>query len=274
MIGHVQERQKEIATYTSVGLAPSHVGFLFIVEALSLAVLSTVIGYILAQLSAKYLGNTAAFSQLTFNYSSLASVACMFLVFSVVFIASLYPAKLAARMAMPDVNQTWELPAPVGDVVSLYLPFLLKYDEEKGIMGFLSSFFTDHEDSSHGKFTVDGIALDLDSPVNNRELLPNPVCLYIRTNVWLAPFDFGIKQRVELHCCPSEENPGYMEIHIRMVRLSGEKSAWVRANWNFIKEMRKRMLLWRLLQKEDKSHYLRYIPETIYKAIDLAATKG
>jgi hypothetical protein len=274
MIGHVQERQKEIATYTSVGLAPSHVGFLFIVEALSLAVLSTVIGYILAQLSAKYLGNTAAFSQLTFNYSSLASVACMFLVFSVVFIASLYPAKLAARMAMPDVNQTWELPAPVGDVVSLYLPFLLKYDEEKGIMGFLASFFTDHEDSSHGKFTVDGIDLDLDSPVNNRELLPNPVCLYIRTNVWLAPFDFGIKQRVELHCCPSEENPGYMEIHIRMVRLSGEKSAWVRANWNFIKEMRKRMLLWRLLQKEDKSHYLRYIPETIYKVVDLAATRG
>jgi len=41
MIGHVHERQREIGTYTSVGLAPIHVGFLFIVEALSLAALST-----------------------------------------------------------------------------------------------------------------------------------------------------------------------------------------------------------------------------------------
>ena len=110
MVGHVHERQREIGTYTSVGLAPIHVGFLFIVEALSLAAISTVIGYILAQLSAKFLGNTALFSQLTFNYSSMASVACMFLVFSVVFLAALYPARLAAEIAMPDVNRSWTPP--------------------------------------------------------------------------------------------------------------------------------------------------------------------
>ncbi|MGD9505901.1 MAG: FtsX-like permease family protein [Syntrophobacteraceae bacterium] len=255
MIGHVQERQKEISIYTSVGLAPWHVGFLFIVEAMSLAALSTVIGYILAQLSAKYLGSTAMFADLTFNYSSLAGVACMALVFSVVFLASLYPARLAARMAMPDVNRTWDLPEPEGDSLSLNLPFLLKYDEERGVIGFLNSFFADHEDSSHGKFTANGIEMDRDAPVLNAHLLANPTCVYMRTNVWLAPFDFGIKQRVQLHCCPSEEDPGYMEIYIRMLRLSGERSAWVRANRTFVKELRKRMLLWRLLRDEDKAHY-------------------
>ncbi|GLI33697.1 FtsX-like permease family protein [Desulforhabdus amnigena] len=255
MIGHVHERQREISTYTSVGLAPTHVGFLFIVEALSLAVLSTVIGYILAQMSAKYLGNTALFSALTFNYSSLASVACMFLVFSVVFLAALYPARMAAEIAMPDVERSWSLPEPDGDTIVMNLPFLLKHEEEKGIIGFLHAFYIAHEDITHGVFAVDEVSLDEDAPVVRPGELPLPVCTMIRTNVWLAPFDFGIKQRIQLHCCPSTENPGYLEISIRMIRLSGEQSAWMRANKNFIKALRKQMLLWRLMDQEAKSAF-------------------
>jgi hypothetical protein len=256
MIGHVHERQKEIATYTSVGLAPTHVGFLFIVEALSMAVISTVIGYILAQLSAKYMGNSPLFSQLTFNYSSLASVACMFLVFSVVFLAALYPARMAAEIAMPDVDRSWSLPKAEGDLLVMNLPFLLKYEEEKGIMGFLNRFYMSHQDVAHGTFIVDETAMDVESPVAaGLGTSPAPVCLLIRTNVWLAPFDFGIKQRVQLHCCPSYDNPGYLEIALRMIRLSGEHSAWFRANKNFIKSLRKQMLLWRLLDPEAKTHF-------------------
>ena len=40
MISSVYERKREIAVYTSVGLAPTHVSFLFIAEALAFAVLS------------------------------------------------------------------------------------------------------------------------------------------------------------------------------------------------------------------------------------------
>lgn len=253
MIGHVHERQREISTYTSVGLAPTHVGFLFIVEALSLAVLSTVIGYILAQLSAKFLGNTPLFSQLTFNYSSMASVACMFLVFSVVFLAALYPARVAAEMAMPDVNRSWTLPDPVKDTVYMNLPFLLKGEEETGIMNFLNAFYKAHQDVAHGAFIVDETYMDADEPHVRPGQMPMPVCLLLRTNVWLAPFDFGIKQRLQLHCCPSEDNPGYLEISLAMTRLSGERSAWIRANKNFIKALRKQMLLWRLLDADTKS---------------------
>ena len=49
MIGSVYERKREIGIYTSVGLAPSHVSFLFIAEAMALAVISVVLGYLLAQ---------------------------------------------------------------------------------------------------------------------------------------------------------------------------------------------------------------------------------
>ena len=255
MIGHVHERQREISTYTSVGLAPTHVAFLFIVEALSMAVISTVVGYILAQLSAKYLGNTALFSQLTFNYSSLSSVACMFLVFAVVFLASLYPARVAARMAMPDVNQSWTLPDPVGDRITMNLPFLLKREEETGVMNFLSTFYESHQDTANESFISDAISMDFDVPQPDSSGREFPACLLFQTNVWLAPFDFGIKQTLHLHCCPSLDNEGYLEIAIQMVRMSGERSAWVRANRNFIKLLRKQMLLWRLLDAESKAAF-------------------
>jgi hypothetical protein len=255
MIGHVHERKREIATYTSVGLAPTHVGFLFIVEALSMAVISTVIGYIVAQLSAKFLGNSAAFSQLTFNYSSMASVACMFLVFSVVFLAALYPARLAAEVAMPDVNRSWELPKAQENAIYMSLPFLLKSDEEAGIMEFLHSFYASHQDAADESFIVDDASMAMREPLTPPGLNPLAACIVISTKVWLAPFDFGIKQHLQLHCCPSPENPGYLEIMLHMARLSGEQSAWFRANKKFIQTLRKQMLLWRLLDREAKEAY-------------------
>jgi len=238
-----------------VGLAPVHVGFLFIVEAMSLAAISTVIGYILAQLSAKFLGNTALFSQLTFNYSSMASVACMFLVFSVVFLAALYPARLAAEIAMPDVNRSWTLPAAEGDLMHMNLPFLLKGEEEQGVMRFLFIFFKSHQDAAQETFIVDQVNFDFEVPEVSPSQMPLPSCLLTKMNVWLAPFDFGIKQRLQLHCCPSLDNPGYLEISLLMTRLSGERSAWVRANRNFIKALRKQMLLWRLLDPTARQVY-------------------
>lgn len=256
MISHVYERKREIATYTSVGLAPAHVGFLFIVEALSLAVISTVFGYILAQFSAHFLAGTYLFSQLTFNYSSLASVACMFLVFSVVFLAALYPARVATSIAMPDVNRIWRLPDPEGDSIRMNLPFLLKAEEEFGIMNFLQSYFVSHVDSGHGSFTMDDTRLDMGTPITGYNKETFEVCLVFEAIAWLTPFDFGIKQRVNLHCCPSEHDPGYLEIAIFLTRLSGEHSAWARANKRFVKDLRKQILLWRLLDAESKAAFL------------------
>jgi hypothetical protein len=267
MISHVYERKREIATYTSVGLAPAHVGFLFIVEALSLAVISVVIGYIIAQFSAHFLAGTALFSKLTFNYSSLASVACMLLVFSVVFIAALYPAHVATNIAMPDVNRIWKLPPAIGDQIRMNLPFLLKSEEEFGVMNFLYAFFSAHRDSGHGSFTMEDTQLGPGAPLIGFDAANFSACILFEANAWLAPFDFGMKQRVHVHCCPSYTNPGYLELAIFLTRLSGEHSAWERANKRFVKELRKQMLLWRLLDAETKAGYARR-PEVDGKSLE------
>ncbi|MBT8360258.1 MAG: peptide ABC transporter permease, partial [Deltaproteobacteria bacterium] len=87
MISSVYERKNEIGIYTSVGLAPSHVSFLFVAEAMALAVISVVLGYLVAQISAAFLSSTSFWEGITVNYSSMAGVAAMILVICVVLIS-------------------------------------------------------------------------------------------------------------------------------------------------------------------------------------------
>ena len=58
MITSVYERKKEIAVYTSIGMAPTHVSFLFIAEAIAFAVISVVVGYLIAQTASGLLAGT------------------------------------------------------------------------------------------------------------------------------------------------------------------------------------------------------------------------
>ena len=55
MMGAVYERFREIAVYSSVGLAPIHISFLFIAESCVYGVLGVVLGYIIGQVGAKVL---------------------------------------------------------------------------------------------------------------------------------------------------------------------------------------------------------------------------
>ena len=81
-------------------------------------------------------------------------------------------------------------------------------------------------------------------------------CLQFSSKVWLAPFDFGIMQRIELVFCSSEENEGFLEIHVTMVRETGEANAWKRANKAFINALRKQLLIWRSLDDDTRDEYV------------------
>ncbi len=87
MVGSVVERKREIAVYTSVGLAPPHVSSLFIAEALAFGVISAVTGYLAAQVAAHFLAGTPIWAGMTANYSSLAGVGAMLTVMAVVLLS-------------------------------------------------------------------------------------------------------------------------------------------------------------------------------------------
>jgi hypothetical protein len=271
MIGSVYERKREIGIYTSVGLAPSHVSFLFIAEAMALAVISVVLGYLMAQTLAKLFAETALWSGITVNYSSWAGVAAMVLVIIVVLVSVLYPSKVAGEIAIPDVNRAWTLPRADGNVLEVALPFYMSYTEHRSVGGFLLEYFQGHQDVSHGLFstgdidfgfscqTAPGLADDADDCP--QEACEYDACLQVQSNVWLAPFDFGINQKVDLQFCPAADEPGFLEIKIRLIRESGEANAWRRINKGFLHHVRKQLLLWRSFDLPTKQHYERLLTE-------------
>jgi len=265
MIGSVYERKREIAVYTSVGLAPFHVSFLFIAESLAFAVLSVVFGYLLAQTSATLFATTSLWQGITVNYSSLAGVAAMILVILVVLVSVIYPSRVAAAIAIPDVTRAWTLPEPEDGVLKLTLPFLMKYSEQIGVGSYLREYYLGHRDVSHGLFTTDDISLEFYCPHNDMSGLSGPDhcendCIKVKTRVWLAPFDFGVKQFVRLVFCPSEDDPvNYLEIQVSVQREAGEANAWKRINKSFFDDLRKQLLIWRSLDDEAQAYYAKLL---------------
>ena len=258
MISSVYERKREIAIYTSVGLAPSHVSFLFIAEAMAFAVLSVVLGYLLAQTSAGFLAGTKLWSGITVNYSSTAGVAAMVLVMGVVLLSVIYPSKVAANIAIPDVNRNWQLPESRNDAITVTLPFLMRYHEHASICGFLYAYFLGHQDVSHGVFSTGTVTLlDEQCRYQPGQAPQNRAtgCVHLHTQVWLAPFDFGIMQMVDLSFCPAREGKDFLEITVTMTRRAGELTLWRRINTAFLHVLRKQLLVWRSLDEEGHTEY-------------------
>ncbi len=263
MIGSVYERKHEIGIYTSVGLAPSHVSFLFIAEALAFAVLSVVLGYLLAQVTASFFAGTALWSGITVNYSSMAGVAAMVLVILVVLISVIYPSRVAAEIAIPDVNRSWKLPEAVGNRIDLELPFLMNYREHLSVGGYLLEHFEGHQDVSHGLFSAGELNFRLakcresgtEQPVKPAGEAIAEDLLQFFVHIWLAPFDFGITQNVEIAFCAATGDPGSIEIQVRLERLAGEANAWRRINKAFLDDLRKQLLIWRSLDDTLKAQY-------------------
>jgi len=269
MISSVYERKREIGIYTSVGLAPSHVSFLFIAEAMAFAVLSVVFGYLLAQTSAKLFAETTLWSGITVNYSSMSGVLAMILVIIVVLVSVIYPSKVAGEIAIPDVNRSWTLPPARGNVLELTLPFLMSYREHRSVGGYLYDYFEGHQDISHGMFSTANIQFSFvceDPPGLAKEPYDCPEdqcdydqCLQIKSHVWLAPFDFGIMQSVDFLFKPAEDEPGFLEIKVQLVRESGEANAWHRINKTFLHEIRRQLLVWRSFEDPTKEKYERIL---------------
>jgi hypothetical protein len=260
MIGSVYERKREIGVYTSVGLAPSHVSFLFIAESLAFAVISAVTGYLLAQTAARFLAGTWLWAGMTANYSSMAGVAAMILVILVVLASVIYPSRVAANIAIPDVNRSWSMPEASGGVIEVTLPFLIKIHEQECAGGFLMEYYQSHQDISHGRFSSGDLDFEFACP-----LQPPPgesiSCFSMSLRVWLAPFDFGVRQRVTITCCPAKSYPGFLEMQVRLSREAGEERVWHRLNKAFLNDLRKQLLIWRSLDAEMKEEYARLLQE-------------
>jgi len=260
MVGSVVERKREIAVYTSVGLAPPHVSSLFIAEALAFGIISAVTGYLAAQVAAHFLAGTPIWAGMTANYSSLAGVGAMITVMAVVLLSVIYPSRVASHIAIPDVTRTWKLPAPEGSTLVVTLPFLIKLHEQECAGGFLAEYYQAHTDISHGLFSTDDLDVEYACPVGMKAE-EHPECFDISFRAWLAPFDFGIRQHVSIVSCPSPDYPEFLEIRATMTREAGERNAWLRLCRSFLNDLRKQLLIWRSLDTLEKEKFEHFMQE-------------
>jgi hypothetical protein len=83
----------------------------------------------------------------------------------------------------------------------------------------------------------------------------NTEVYHLAMRVWLAPFDMGVSQDVDIFLMPSDE-PGLYELQLKLVRQSGEIAAWKRVNRGFMSDLRRQLLLWRTIKPVGQQEYI------------------
>ncbi len=247
MLGSVYERIKEISTYSSVGLAPVHIAALFIAEAAVYAVLGAVAGYLLGQVVAKLTTTFGFLTGLTLNYSSLSAVTSTLIVMAVVMLSTLYPARKASQLSVPDVTRRWKLPEPEGDVWEFDFPFTISGKEILGVYVFFRNYFSAYTEESIGTFFTQGVEFKPFDWKGEKGYSMEMI-------VHLAPFDLGVSQHATLKAIPTGEFGVYL-IKVILKRRSGEIGAWKRVNRRFLDTLRKQFLVWRTLSPKIKREY-------------------
>lgn len=247
MLGSVYERESEISIYGAMGLAPVHISALFIAESCVYASLSTVGGYILGQVIAKTITVQGLLHGLSLNYSSSAAAFAAIAIAVVVLLSTIYPARRAAALSVPDVERIWRVPPAQGDTLYIPFPFTISETDAVGLNAYLLQFFREHSRQSIGEFYTTENRL-------TRETGPEGTTFRLSCDVWIAPFDFGISQSVRLDSRPSSD-PGIYETAMTIVRKSGNPESWETMNNRFLKAIRKQFLLWRTLNDAERADY-------------------
>jgi len=243
MMGAVYERFREIGVYSSVGLAPMHIAFLFIAESCVYGVLGVTIGYVIGQVMAKLLITFDLLGGVSLNYSSSAAISSSVLVILVVLLSSVYPARVASRLAVPDVVRRWQLPDPEGNTWRFPFPFTVNRNAIQSLCGYLLTYFTAYSHESVGKLYTEKTRILVEKGEGKDTIYA------VQLLVWLAPFDMGVSQYLQFTLEPTEiANISSIELYIE--RISGPVAFWQRLNLGFMLELRKQFLVWQTLKDE------------------------
>jgi hypothetical protein len=250
MLSSIAERKREIHVYTSLGLAPLHVGALFLAEAVTYGLMGSIFGYIIGQAAATLINHFGWLGGITLNYSGTQAVVTMGTVLLVVIVSAIIPAVVAGRIASPSHEMSWRVPAPVDDLIRDVLPFTTTAAAANGVMRFLYDYIEAHREGSIGAFTTDNLRVRR-SPDAEGSLMT------LLATVWLAPYDLGVRQEVEIRPRPTGDSD-ICEIDVALRRGSGQTRNWWRLNRVFLSGLRRQLLGWRSLRPE---RMLRYIAE-------------
>ena len=255
MMGTVDERKGEVGMLGAIGLSPRQISFLLLSESAVFSVLGIIFGMFIGLFFANMLPlvnealNAEYLSALSFNFTSVTSMALALGTGLIVMIATLVPAKRAATLAAPSGMSQWELPEPADDKkIYFELPFTLTRGNAVGMAAFFRQFLNNHTDATSEDFNCRDIAL-------TSELHEGQPSLQINTTMWLSPYDLDVAQHFTLNI-QATENEGVFKVVLVLERTSGAEEAWIRINYKFLNLVRHQFLLWRNLSNEERTNFI------------------
>ncbi len=252
MLSSVSDRQREIFTFSALGLGPRHVATLFFAEAAVYAVVGGMGGYLFAHVFSKlveWMAQQGWVGAPAMNHSSLNAMLTLLMVMLTVLASTVYPAFRASRSANPGAQRQWRMPEPEGDWLRLEFPFTVSDYDMVGLVSFLEEYLASHSEKSVGLFAA-----------NDVEVQHKDERFTLQANVWLQPFDQGISQTFSLWTQPSRIE-GIDQVHVAMQRRSGSPAIWRRSSRVFIHELRNQFILWRTIPDDAADHYYRMTAE-------------
>ena len=255
LLGSVKEREREIFTYSSVGLSPGGAMLMFIVEFAVYGFIGATLGYFLGWGVSKVLRALRVLPPtFIFNYASISISLVMVLVLLSTLAASTYPSYIAAKIITPSLERRWRVPrAPRGTVWDIPLPFRVPSEREaQALLLYLEEYYlgAGYEKRFHK------VSIEPKVDVVNKRL---------RMAVRLYPFDTGTEQEVNLYFVKERLGGWRAAVSLRLLR--GHGGVWTGpSQYNFLDDLRKQMLLWGTLPSDERERYLRRVRDLILKS--------
>ena len=244
MRGSVYERKDEIYVYNAVGIAPSHIFFMFMAEACVYSVVGAMLGYVLSQATGRVLAAVHLTGGMNMDYSSIETVYASLAICAAVLLSTIIPARDAARLASPSGVVSWEVPKAQHDTMEINLPFTFTAHDRIAVISYFRRWLESHGAGSSGPFYC---APPLAQLRTGAELVPA-----LTTTIWLKPYDLGVSQRLEI-ALPTDPETGEFIARITLVRQSGHTASWQRTVKPFLTALRKQFLNWRATTEADRT---------------------
>ncbi|HIE18881.1 TPA: ABC transporter permease [Candidatus Bathyarchaeota archaeon] len=251
MLASVQERRREIFTFSSVGLSPLHVAFLFLAEAMVYAIIGGILGYSLAMLTSMVIFTTIQEAVIG-SFSSRWVVAAVGISMGMTMFSTLYPAVIASKLVTPSLERIWKIPTkPCERDWEIPLPFVASTDKEAvGIIRYLAEYAEAHVAHQAETFSARKISFH-----EEKEGI-----MELKIDTRLEPYERGVKQDTRI-ILMKDDQTGIWKMIIYIYRTSGGRKDWMIANRNFLDKIRKQMLIWRSLPPKERLRYLERIKD-------------
>jgi hypothetical protein len=250
MFGNVMERRRDIRTFSTVGLSPSQVAFLFISEAVIYGILGSLSGYVGAMSFAKALAMSGM--EMGFvNYASEWVATAVGAALMITVASSIYPSLLASRTVTPSMERRWKIPTkPYKNEWDIPLPFIVESEDECiGRLSYVKSYLDLHNSPTSPDFCTTKLAY-LSKGTDTVGLEFHSV----ETEMRLIPYQLGIQQRVAVSAAKDKKKRWILRVHL--TRLTGGRKGWIDHNRAFLDFLRKRLLSWEDLGESEKERYM------------------